>query len=323
MSERCGLVLEWSVTGVGGMPWDREASWAEVARVAPATPFVPEPVGSTVFTPFRDWLRLGADTAGFRYPLADDPVDTQHSATSGSSFDLFQIPDNFASLLPAARVLKSQILGPVTAGAHLTWNEVPIASMPERRRSFLERYRSALVSGLHRCPPVELHRVLVFDEPSLGAEREGEPPAAVETLEAAVAAVRGAGLSAGIHCCRETWDGVWPVVDRVVPDVISLPVTALLSELGSSRLRAFIERGGCVILGVANPAAPAPTAEQTQRAVARVAALLRSIELPQALVRRAVGFSPDCGVGLLAPADATLLFDTVHAMSRRIAESFL
>jgi methionine synthase II (cobalamin-independent) len=171
--------------------------------------------------------------------------------------------------------------------------------------------------------------VIMLDEPSLPAVHRGQVPFSsgyrrhwsvpedqlVAGLRWSRDAARQAGALAGLHSCAAQ---LWPVVQRLQPDVLSLDATLLTPE-EVDPLGGWLESGGATVWGVWPTTAP--RRDEAERCSSLVAGWLSRVGLPPNALPGASAVSPRCGLaGTTAPM-AQQAMRGVREVAKRLSEA--
>lgn len=146
------------------------------------------------------------------------------------------------------RAVKVQVAGPVTLGLALLDGGARNAKAWSLAGAVVRGRVKALVAEVAAVLPSS-PLVVVLDEPGLTAyPRSSFPLGAEDTIDLlsnALAAASPDHVLAGIHCCGPT---DWRLVLHAGPDLVSLPVDALVGD-DAAGLAGFLDRGGWVSWG--------------------------------------------------------------------------
>jgi len=248
-----------ATTGVGSLPFTRPGEAVRYAAGAYELPFCPQ-LPRAYGDMLQEWL--GADPG--RCGWAPDRDRQLPAAWDDLILELGRCP-------PPAGVVKLQVTGPLTlavalerrsAGRHSAGRRADTRDLAREIAGWLAAAVSDQVRGLR---DLGLGALVVIDEPGLmAAQHLGGAAAAWDALRVAAPAW-------GLHVCGEV---PWPLVDAAEPDVISYDVVRYGCGRGAHPvIRRLMRRGGRVMWGVADPAAP----DGPSLIVDRVCAAARSV----------------------------------------------
>ncbi len=232
-----------------------------------------------------------------------------------------------AGVSPAPRVVKGHVTGPVTLalGLETSYEERAAIYEPDLARLV------ARVAGLKarvqeeafaRVAP-DAETLVFFDEPSMGSIGSAvlnlDADLAVELLSLSARPCRG--LS-GIHCCGETDLGL--IRDTGI-DVINFDAYDYLDSVVAAgpQVRAFIEGGGLLAIGVVPSSLPRPDAVESEtieslwQRLVEVVDTLASTGVDRELVARRAFVTPSCGTSGMRRDLADRSLSLTAELSRR------
>lgn len=172
--------------------------------------------------------------------------------------------------------------------------------------------------------------VLAVDEPSMAAVHSGAIPfssgyrrhrtVAADELAAGLgwtaAAVRAAGGTVSVHTCSAP---VWPVLQLLQPDALSLDVRGL-AEQDTEPFGTWLESGAGTVWGVWPTAGPA-AGDEAARATGVVSGWLQRLGLDAHRMPGPSAVSPRCGLAGLSSAQAIAAMAGVREAAARLDES--
>lgn len=188
---------------------------------------------------------------------------------------------------------------------------------------------TALVGRLRRAVP-GASPVLVLDEPSMHAVHRGSiaftsgyrrhSAVSVDELVAGLrpvkAAVGGVDAAFGLHTCAPV---VWPVLDRLAPQWLSLDVS-LLGESDTEAFGTWLERGSGTVWGVWPTSGPVGR-DAVERGGQLVGDWLHRLGLAASAMPGPVAVSPRCGLAGTSRQEALRAMRGVTEIARRLRDT--
>lgn len=235
--------------------------------------------------------------------------------------------------LPAPRLVKGHVTGPVTLALALETNyesraaiyEPELARMIAQMVGLKARFQEDLFSKV--APSSET--IIFFDEPTMGSIGSAvlnlDADLAVEILSIAAGACRGI---VGIHCCGETDLGL--IADTGV-QVLNFDAFSYLESLiaAGRRVRTFVEGGGMLAIGLVPSFLPYPEAVAAETFESLWARLLEVIDaltatgLDRQLLARQSMITPSCGTGGMRPDLARRSLELTAQLAAKAREHFI
>lgn len=270
-----------ATTGVGSLPCSHPGEAAAHAVTAYELPFCPQ-LPHAYGDMLQEWLGADPERCGWapdrdrQLPAAWDPF----------ILELVRRP-------PRHGLVKLQVTGPLTLAAALARDRVDTATEIEGLAREISLWLAASVSDQVRAlADLGLAVIVMVDEPGLIAcGRSG-------TASLVWDALRATGPAWGLHVCGEV---PWSLVDAAEPDVISYDLVRWgCDRRAQLAIRRLIRRGGRVMWGALDPAAP----EHPEPAASRVEAAARQVagrRSRTADVLAASLLSGSCGTGGVTP----------------------
>lgn len=271
---------------------------------------------------------LGAELGARGWRLTGRPGGDQRRAAGLFAADLDAVEALAGS---TATAFKLQLPGPWTLAATV---ELPRGERVLADRGAVRDLTDSLAAGVaellaeagRRVPRASL--VLQLDEPALPAVRSGRIPTAsgmsrlpavadpelTAGLATVIAAVRGAGALAVLHCCAPDFPG------RVVPAGTAWSLDLTAAGHDEDALGEFLDAGGQLFAGVV-PALD-PAVEPSARSVADlVRDLWHRLELPIENLPGQVTCTPTCGLAGASPDWARAAMRLAGQVAREVADS--
>ncbi|MCU0300794.1 MAG: hypothetical protein MUF35_04215 [Candidatus Nanopelagicales bacterium] len=233
---------------------------------------------------------------------------------------------------------KAQVAGPWTLAAALeavlgTRVLADRAACADLGAALAEAVAAHLTDLRRRVPGAEL--VLQLDEPSLPAVRSGrvrtasgrgalrtpDEPELAGVLAPVVSAAREAGArEVVVHCCAP--DVPVGLLRRAGVGAVSLDLAAV-GQRADEALGGWWEAGGLVLLGVAPPLDPEPTAARAmpESLTRAVDGLWRRIGYAAADVAERTWLTPGCGLAGASPGWARSVGGLLRSAARMLADA--
>ncbi len=281
-----------ATTGIGSLPFTRPVDAATHVFSAYELPFCPQ-LPRAYGDMLTEWL--GADPG--RCGWAPDRDRQLPAAWDAFILELTGRP-------PVHRLVKLQVTGPVTLAMALdrTAHGDQLRGLAGAISTWLAATVAEQVAGLAE---LGFDAVLVIDEPGVAAAGLGAADIGVWD------ALRVTAGAWGLHvCCEVPWD----LVDAAQPDLISFDLTHD-GLCGPARwtLTRLVARGGRVIWGAFDPAAPSSVNAAVALITSAFASFKGSLDAPAASL-----ISASCGTGLVSIANELVLAARVRSAAATI-----
>lgn len=314
-----------AVTGYGGLPhWDAAAAVADVLRLAPQLPFVPQlPRRSRFEAPLAQAVAgmagVSIDAAG--RVVVDrrrfDPDAPLAPVLDGPAWSTWSV---FAEAVVAREgALCWHLCGPLTVAGALAAAGVPWPQALDAAVAAAHERVRALHAVLATAAPAAV-QVAVVDEPALAAPHQdgcvGWEPA-LDAVSSVLATLEGLGAVAGLHAGA---GADWSLVLATGPGLLAVPVGAGLAEAGGA-VAAHLDRGGWIAWGAVPVEGPLGAAgDRLWRHLGdEWCALVRSGCDPALLRRRAV-VMPAGGLAAHGRPQVEHVFGLADRLARRIQD---
>ena len=311
-----------SATGVGSLPGDDDAAYAEAVRIVlgelPDLPHVPELPGRGAPATMTGRALavvdgLGADLQPAGWRLTDSPGIDHRRARSLLAQDLDQVEEQAQG---HAGAFKLQVAGPWTLAATV---EKPRGDKVLADHGARRDLAQALAEGIGRHVRDVRRRlagvdrlVVQVDEPALpavlagsvptasgfGRHRSVHPPEASEALGWVLAAVAAEGAEPWVHCCAD--DAPLDLLRGAGARGLSVDL-ARTTAAGHDVLAEALEAGETVALGVVPPTAPVGAAPTDKDVVEGVLRWLDMLGLDPGEVAARLVVTPTCGLAGAGP----------------------
>ena len=280
-----------TTTGVGSLPFTRPG---EAARHAvhgyelPFCPQLPRAYGDMI----QEWL--GADPGGCGW--APDRDRQLPAVWDDFMLELERHP-------PSHRVVKLQVTGPLTLAMALERGERSLSAVTGMAGEISAWLAAAVGDQVRGLAELGLGALVIIDEPGLmAAHRAGATPAVWDAL-------RAVSPMWGVHACGEV---PWRLIDAAGPDVISYDLSRFgCVAAAQTVLRRLMRRGGRIMWGAIDPAAPEPPTWVAAR-VSHAARLVAGRRCRTADVFAASLLSGGCGSAGVAAASERDLAAALH-----------
>jgi methionine synthase II (cobalamin-independent) len=327
-------------SGVGSLPGDDDAAYAEAVRVVlgelPDLPHVPELPGRGAPATMTgralavvEGIAADLQPAGWR--LTDSPGVDHRRARSQLARDLDQVEEQAQGYGGA---FKLQVAGPWTLASTV---EKPRGDKVLSDRGARRDLAQALAEGLsqhvgdvrRRLAGVD-RLVVQVDEPALPAvlagsvptasgfhrHRSVDRPEASEALAWVLEAVTAAGAEPWVHCCAG--DAPLDLLRGAGARGLSVDL-ARTTAAGHDVLAEALEAGETVALGVVPPTEPAGATPSDKDVVEGVLRWLDMLGLDPAEVAARLVVTPTCGLAGATPAWARQALALAREAATRLA----
>jgi hypothetical protein len=329
-------------TGVGALPHtDPVQACNDVLALMPAFPYIPT-------LPDRNLLESIVFNDSEQLPgrvIREDRLlfdSTRDQTVAMEKVYLDYVEGNFADYglhreyasafiemmgrrLPAAKVLKCQVTGPVTFGMQV----VDADKRPIYYDSQLADVLSKMIAlkvrwceeEMRRCTGVS-ETVVVLNEPYLASLGSSVVPVDKETVRSGwqdIASITTGGL--GVHCCSNT---DWEFVISLDPSVISMDAYATAKEflLYADSLVSYMERGGVIAWGIVPADHRIFVTETTDTLYEKYRAIRTQLteRMPEELFDARSLITPSCGIRFADREGSLAIMGAAAEISRRIRE---
>ena len=242
-------------------------------------------------------------------PINPVSTDIQHDAFGGFR--------DFLEEATGATAVKWQMVGPVTLGIALIRAGVPEHEAFEVAvravRSHVQSLLDIVDAALPGC-----EQVVFIDEPSMGRLAEPgfplAPDTAIDLVSGALAAIEPRAVS-GLHCCA---DADWSSLISAGPQILAVPVSPSVA-FSSGYFHQFLGRGGIIAWGVVPTDGPIPmSAERPWRQLTELWCQMVQRGCDQVQLRQQSMVTPECGLGMHAPAVAERVHGITAEIGRRV-----
>jgi hypothetical protein len=215
--------------------------------------------------------------------------------------------------------IKLQLTGPLTLGLELAFAGAPVDKAFAVAGTCVRAKAKALVAAAREKAP-DAQLVVFLDEPGLGACAHGGFPMSasdlIDLLSGSLASI-GSGVVTGVHCCAETG---WRLAVGAGPDILSLPVTAAVTEEAGA-LASFLETGGWVAWGAVPTTGPiGDEIDVPWRRLVDLWCELTQAGCEPGAIRRQSLVSPACGLAFHGPSQAERVLRLVRRVAERVQD---
>jgi hypothetical protein len=316
-----------AATGVGSLPGTDPAAAAElVLRHCPHLPYWPQlpargPDEAMLwqFLPRVRHLPAQAAWEGSTGLSGREPERWLQGEPGGLEAPADSAPGIEALLAePAMRGaawVKGQVTGPVTAALGLRDRAGrPLAERPELHGLLGGRLLEAALRQGRRLAGAARRVLLFVDEPLLFRLPEGEAGRSLlDELTRVLAALREAGLRAGLHTCGPP---DWPLLCGLGAQVLGFDAWRYLPGPEARKpLAMFLDRGGSIAWGLVPVQAELPALETLESRAREALACVG----PEGAARSLL--TPSCGLAALAVAEAGEAHGLTAALGERLRAS--
>jgi hypothetical protein len=338
-------------TGVGSLPHaDVSGACALISRTLPQTPFWPQLPKHSILesmnvqvSPGLPFLKVEGTKGEVSFDATLDPAREMEAVYQSYLADdetSYAIPLEYAGGLegmvaalkgePALplRFFKGQIVGPITfglsvqdrSGKDLIHNEVAFDAV---MKGLLLRGRWIIRRMKEVCEEV----ILFIDEPGLSGYGSAffsvEASTITGRLNEMIEDFQARGVRVGVHCCGNT---DWSLLLRTKADIINFDAWSFFESfsLYPEALNDFLSRHGVLAWGIV------PTSEFTGKETVEVLKEklerefheLKSMGIPQEILRERSLLTTSCGTGLMSVEDAEKAMGLLAKLSRRLREEY-
>lgn len=340
--------LRFLATGIGSVPFlDIEATCRQILSLFPEIPFWPQFVKRShvedMTFQFTEHLPLvKADPRARKLSISAQTDKERELVEFYEKFiaedtDYFAVSERYApgvyALLKAlpsepnshCKFIKGQIVGPITFAASIMG---PNGKAALYEAEILEALTNAIsIKGLWQVKKLSesgRRPILFIDEPYLSGFGSAFSPISrekvIEVLGTTIEFLKQrANVLVGIHCCGNT---DWAMLLEAAPDIINFDAYGYMDYflLYRPAIKDFMERGGYLAWGIV------PTSEFTGSETAQglKARLEKGIErlvksgMDKERIEDQSLLTPACGMGSMAPTDATQASKILSQLSRML-----
>ncbi len=224
-------------------------------------------------------------------------------------------------------VAKIQIAGPLTAHWALKIKE---GSRPDQHPELVNQiYRLVLARALamvNRMISSSIQPILFLDEPGLYGLTLNQPKSvmSLQELKLMIQTLKKAGAIVGLHCCSNTaWESVLNLGMDILSIDTSLSLSAALSTQGGTSLKAYVQNGGSLALGVIPTTRTSALQTLQAELLAQdlreqfLSAWGNTTDLADRILEKSF-FSPACGLAFQSTSDVELILEKLD----EVYESF-
>jgi hypothetical protein len=321
-------------TGIGSVPFlEVEKTCREINQLFPHMPFWPQFVKRSyledmsvqyseglpllVVDPEERRLTISdssdreAELVGFYERFFSQDIDT-FAISEAYAPGLYALMTSLAELKPAqTSYIKGQSVGPITfTSGILGLDGRPVVHDPELSEAFV---RGLAIKALWQVRFLEKsgrRPVIFLDEPSLSGFGSAfsaiQRQDVIDKLQMMISYIKEhSDCLVGIHCCGNT---DWSMILAAGPDIINFDAFEFMEHflLSPEAVAGFLEEGGVIAWGIV-PTSGFTGNESEKDLLKKVGDGISRIESAgvsrQTIVERSI-FTPSCGMGSMAPADA-------------------
>jgi methionine synthase II (cobalamin-independent) len=330
-----GEALEWILAHTPDLPlWGQLPAFPQEGMIAQFLPGMPgvrsvegrmcvdtaaEDFDAAMLTFFERYLALSEDERGLD--------SSEFALTPEIAGGFFALQDHLCAPDRTPLAVKGQITGPITfctgvkdqEGRAIFYNDA-VREAAIKLLALKAAWQTRTL-GAHGCP------VIVFiDEPALAGYGSSElisisREETIACLGEVVEAIHAQGGLAGIHVCANT---DWSLVIDSGVDIVNFDAYAYFDRflLYPDPVKAFVERGGLLALGVVPTLKPDEIDAESvdslyqgwQSRMEQLAALGLD---PKQLYRQSL-VTPSCGTGSLDPPHALRVLELTRDLSKRV-----
>lgn len=327
------------VTGIGSLPFhDPQQALALIAEQCPELPFWPqlpqrspnERIIEQALAPFEDRLQPREQGSGYVARHVDDVLRGFAQAkaellpTHAAGFFAFE-EALAAGLFSEARMLKGQMVGPITLASQLFVGDTCLLendTVVDAASAYCERLACWQVERLKRWDkPV----MIFLDEPCITMipwspdETQTLPPT-LTLLANVIQAIQNTGVLVGIHSCATPERVVHAsAMSRLNPDILSFDAYhGVKTFFRNKDALQFVEDGGIVAFGLV-PTLQDMNDVDPYHLFSRWQVASYKVVTNRAELGRQSMITASCGLGLLPEAAVRDSFEIAHSIERYIA----
>jgi hypothetical protein len=306
--------LDGATLGVGSLPYRDLDQAIDVALAATTIPTIPTlPKRSTAEGVVAQSMVgiEGVSVGQYGAISVDAPsIDAFTPVRTDLGHDAFAAFRRFLERAPRdLPAVKWQLVGPVTLGTALVRAGVDELEAFDVAVRAVRQHIHHLVDAVAEVLPDTIQVVFV-DEPDLVDLDDPDfvlpPDVAIDLVSGALAAIETSAVS-GLHVCGDT---LLPTLLTAGAQILSVPVRPSVAD-SAGQLREFLDRGGVIAWGAVLTGGPVPTSvERPWRELTSLWCQLVERGLDPVVLRRQCLLTPECGLGVHAPA----VVDRVHRL---------
>ncbi len=328
-----------TATGIGSVPFlEVEETCREINQLFPHMPFWPQFVKRSYFedmsvqyseglpllvvNPEKRTLTVShsgereSELVGFYERFFSEDVDA-FAISEAYAPGLYALMTSLGEIKPGQTgFIKGQSVGPITfTSGILGLDGKPVVHDPELSEAFV---RGLAIKALWQIRFLEKsgrRPVIFLDEPSLSGFGSAfsaiQRQDVIDTLQMMISYIKDhSDCLVGIHCCGNT---DWSMILAAGPDIISFDAFEFMEHflLYPEAVAGFLEGGGVIAWGIV-PTSGFTGNETEEDLLKKVGNGIMKIERAgvsrQTIAERSI-FTPSCGMGSMAPADARLVMN--------------
>lgn len=339
------------VTGIGSVPFaDADEACELILKFCPRIPYVPQLIKrdprENMFLQFSENLPCLSADCKKKQVIFDDTQDREkrllefYDYIAHNCYEYFKISPEYSKgfycLLEKCRkrnnaFIKVQVTGPITYLLSVTKKD-------RQSLIFDNEFAEAITLGLAMkglWQAQEIRKtgkipILFFDEPALWGLGSAYMPVSDEKVKSLICSLisfikeRDKDLLLGLHCCGNT---DWRMVFESGVDIVSFDACSFGDKLAlyPQEIKQFLQRGGFLAFGIV------PTSEYKEGFIqedlfAKIISVFDGFEQKgitgDLLLNNAI-FTPACGMGPLAQADAKRVLEFTGSLAKQIQDRYI